>query len=62
MMLATTLRKSDMPHRMSKPRSESRHLRRDVDNMLRDVAFVLKHTQRIRDEILHEERKQTANV
>ena len=40
--------------RSRKARSNSRALRQEVDNMLRDVAFVLAQTRRIRESIENE--------
>jgi len=48
--------------RSRKTRPASRHLRREVDNMLRDVAFVLAQTRRVREAILTEQNdKRLAN-
>ena len=40
--------------RMPKSRRAAPPLRREVENMLRDVAFVLAQTARVRDAILEE--------
>jgi hypothetical protein len=40
--------------RIPKARSAPRALRREVENMLRDVAFVLAQTARVRDAILRD--------
>lgn len=43
------------PSPAPKTRPASHELRREVHNMLRDVAFVLAQTHRVRDEILREQ-------
>ncbi len=44
-----------VPPRATKSRQTGHELRREVHNMLRDVAFVLAQTHRVREEILHEQ-------
>jgi sensor histidine kinase regulating citrate/malate metabolism len=41
--------------RAPKSRTQSHQLRKEVHNMLRDVAFVLAQTRRVREEILKEQ-------
>jgi hypothetical protein len=49
-----------VPPRAAKSRQPGHELRREVHNMLRDVAFVLAQTHRVREEILHEQPTQSS--